>query len=178
MTIIHNKMDHSKASPPHFSHKSKYMDLFIKLPIFVMKMIAYGQGDVFYAYYGLDIFPSDSYHTIGSITKLLRDLKLPPKHSSRELFPESRIAPLFAALLVGAEMCTSSLSPEVAEQILAKPLPSILDLQLDNASGDNKNQFVLTFCSLLTSHGGFQEVYINFLIIGQIHDDIGALFGK
>ena len=26
VTIIHDKMDHSKTSSPHFSHKSKHMD--------------------------------------------------------------------------------------------------------------------------------------------------------
>ena len=45
-------------------------------------MIAHGHGDVWYAHYGLDIFPSDSNHTVGSIAKLLRDLELPPKHLS------------------------------------------------------------------------------------------------
>ena len=41
MTVIHDKMDHSKTSSPHFSHKSKHMDLFMKLPISVTRMIAY-----------------------------------------------------------------------------------------------------------------------------------------
>ena len=27
-------------------------------------------------------------------------------------------------------------------------------------------------------HGVFQEVYINFLIVGYMHDDIDALFGR
>ena len=51
------------------------------------------------------------------------------------------------------------------------------NLQLDNATRDNKNRFVFPFCSLLTYHGVFQEVSINFLIIGHTHDDIDALFG-
>ena len=28
------------------------------------------------------------------------------------------------------------------------PLPPVLNLQLDNASGDNKNHYVFAFCSL------------------------------
>ena len=111
VTIIHNKMDHSKTSSPHFSHKSKHMDSFMKLPISVTGMIAHGHGDIRYAHYGLDIFPTDSNHTVESIAKLLRDLELPPKYSSRELFFGSGSAPLFTALLDGAEMCTSSLPP-------------------------------------------------------------------
>ena len=111
VTIIHDKMDHLKTSSPHFSHKSKHMDSFMKLPISVMEMIAHGHGNIRYAHYGLDIFPTDSNHTVGSIAKLLRDLELPPKYSSRELFSESGSALLFTALLAGAEMCTSSLPP-------------------------------------------------------------------
>ena len=141
-------------------------------------MIARSHGDLRYAHYGLDIFPSDSSHTVGSIAKLLRDLELPPKHSFCELFLGSRTAPLFSALLAGAEMCTSSLPPQVAEEVPAKPLLPMLNLQQDNASGDNKNRFVFAFCSLLTYHGVFQEVYINFLIVGHTHDDIDVLFGR
>ena len=132
-------MDHSKTSSPLFSHKSKHMDSFMKLPVFITGMIAHGHGDVCYAHYGLDIFPSDSNHTMGSIAKLLRDLELPPKNFSRELFSATRTAPLFTALLVGAKMCTSSLPPQATEQVLAKPLPPLLNLQLDNATWDNKN---------------------------------------
>ena len=33
-------------------------------------------------------------------------------------------------------------------------------------------------CSLLMYHGVFQEVYINFLIVGHTHDDIDAFFGR
>ena len=178
MIVIHEKMDHSKTSSPHFSYKSKHMDLFMKLPISVTKIIAHGDGDVGYAHYGLDIFRSDSNHIVSSIAKLLRDLELPPKHSSCELFLGSRTAPLFTALLVGVEMCTSSLPLQVAEEVSAKPLPPMLNLQLDNARGDNKKQFVFAFCSLLMYHGVFQEVYINFLIVGHTHDDIDVLFGR
>ena len=145
VTIIHDKMDHSKTSSRHFSHKSKHMDSFMKLPISVTRMITHSQGDVQYAHYGLDIFPSNSNHTVGSIAKLLKDLELPPKHSSHEVFSGSRTTPFFTALLVGAEMCTSSLPLQVVEQVLAKPLSLVLNLQLDNATRDNKNQFVLRF---------------------------------
>ena len=110
-TIIHNKIDHSKTSSPHFSHKSKHMDSFMKVLISVTRMIAQGHGVVRYDHYGLDIFPIDSNHTVGSIAKLLRDLELPPKHSLRELFSKSGSTPLFTALLDGAGMCTSSLPP-------------------------------------------------------------------
>ena len=133
-------MDHSKIFSPHFSHKSKHINSFMKSPISVTGMIAHGHGDIRYAHYGLDIFSTDSNHIVGSIAKLIRDLELPPKYSSRELvFSGSGSAPLFTALLVGAEMCTSSLPPQGAEHVAAKSLLPVLNLQLDNATGDNKN---------------------------------------
>jgi hypothetical protein len=55
LTIIHDKMDHSKTACPHFSHKNKAVDSFMKLPVAVTGMIAHGHGDVRYADYGLDI---------------------------------------------------------------------------------------------------------------------------
>ena len=155
VTIIYDKMDHSKISSPHFSHKSKHMDSFMKLLVSVTGMNAHGHGNVRYAHYGLDIFPSDSNHTVGSIAKLLRDLELSPKHSSRELFSGSGTALLFTALLAEAKMCTSSLPPPIVEEVLAQPLPPVLNLQLDNATRNNKNRFVFVFCLLLTYHGVF-----------------------
>ena len=95
----------------------------MKLPIFVTGMIAYDHGDVRYAHYGLDIFPTDSNHTVGSIAKLLRNLELPSK---QELFSGSGLAPLFTTLLVGTGMCTSSLAPpQAAEHVPTKPLPLV-----------------------------------------------------
>ena len=40
LTIIHDKMDHSKTVSPHFSHKSKATNSFMKLPVAVSSMIA------------------------------------------------------------------------------------------------------------------------------------------
>jgi hypothetical protein len=76
-------MDHSKTTSLHFSHKNKAIDSLMKLPVVVIGMIAHGHGDVRYAHYGLDIYPSDSNHTIGSIAKLLRGLESPPVYSTR-----------------------------------------------------------------------------------------------
>jgi hypothetical protein len=64
LTIIYDKMDHSKTACPHFSHKNKAVDSFMKLPVAVTGMIAHGHGDVRYAHYGLDIYPSDSNHML------------------------------------------------------------------------------------------------------------------
>jgi hypothetical protein len=83
LTIIHDKMDHSKTVCPHFFHKNKAVDSFMKLPVAVTGMIVHGHGDVRYVHYGLDIYPSDSNHTVGSIAKLLRDLESPLMYSTR-----------------------------------------------------------------------------------------------
>ena len=43
LTIIHN---HLKTASPHFSHKNKATDSFMKLLIVVTGMIVHGHGDI------------------------------------------------------------------------------------------------------------------------------------
>ncbi|KAG0581688.1 hypothetical protein KC19_3G000300 [Ceratodon purpureus] len=178
LTIMHDKMDHAKTASHVFSHKSKELDGLMKLPVSVTGMIAHGHADFRYAHYGLDIFPHDSNYTVGSLAKLLRDFELPPKYSSRELFVESRSAPLFDAVLQGAETCVSSLQVAPVVRLEGIPLPPILNVQMDNAAGDNKNRFVFCFWSLLVAKKIFREVYVNFMLVGHTHDDIDAMFGR
>jgi hypothetical protein len=149
LTIIHDKMDHSKTAFPHFSHKNKATDPLMKLPVAVIGMIAHGHGNVRYAHYGLDIYPSDSNRTIGSIAKLLWDLESPSVYSTRQLFAGGGSSPLFQAFITGADMCEASLPPVVADPVMAAPLPPVLNVQLDNACSDNKNRYVFSFFSLL-----------------------------
>ena len=98
-----------------------------------------------YVHYGLDMFAHDSNYTISSMAKLLRDLELPPKSSSRELFVGSRSTNLFKAILKGAEMCEASLPPLPEVLFPATPLPPILNVQMDNATGDKKIIYVFVF---------------------------------
>ena len=83
MIIMHDKMDHAKTASPVFSYKTKDLDVFTKLPVSVIGMLAYGHGDVRYAHYGLDSYLHDANYTVGSIAKLLQDLELPPKSTTR-----------------------------------------------------------------------------------------------
>ena len=178
VTIMHDKMDHAKTASPVFSHKTKHLDGLTKLPLSMTGMLAHGQGDVRYAHYGLDLYPHDANYTVGSFAKLLRDLELPPKSSSRVLFQNARSLPLYEALLHGVEVCESSLPPPLENQLSGAPLPPILNVQMDNATGDNKNRFVFCFWSLLVANKIFREVYVNFMIVGHTHDDIDALHGR
>ena len=69
-------------------------------------------------------------------------------------------------------MCNASLPP--LPNTLAPPmqLPPILNVQMDNATGDNKNRYVFYFWSLLVANKIFREVYVNFMIVDHTHDDI------
>jgi hypothetical protein len=178
VTIMHDKMDHAKIVSPVFSHKTKQLDGLMKLPVSITGMLAHGHGDVHYAHYGLDIFARDSNYTVGSFAKLLRDLERPPKSSSRRLFDGARSSLMFQAVLTGAEMCEAALPLVSKTPCLAIPLPPILNVQMDNIAGDNKNWFVFCFWSLLVAKGIFRELYMNFMLVGHIHDDIDALFGR
>ena len=178
VTIIHDKMDHAKTTSPVFSHKMKHLDGLTKLPLFVTGMLAHGDGDVRYVHYGLDLYPHDANYTVGSFAKLLRDLELPSKSSSGVLFQNLRSTPLLEALLHGAEACESSIPPSLEQQLSGTPLLPILNVQMDNATSDNKNSFVFCFWSLLVANKIFKEVYVNFMIFGHTYDDIDALFGR
>jgi hypothetical protein len=111
LTIIHDKMDHSKTASPHLSHKNKSMEAFMKLPVSVTGMIVHGHDDIQYVHYGLDLHPADSNHTVGSVAKVLQDLEDVPKFVSRQIFPDIHASALFEALLEGGNVCNSSLLP-------------------------------------------------------------------
>ena len=42
----------------------------------------------------------------------------------------------------------------------------ILNIQMDNCAGQNKNRYFMAFCSFLVYIGWFSEVYLSFLLIG------------
>ena len=67
----------------------------------------------------------------------------------------SRSSNLFKAVLKGAEMCEASLLPLLEVLVPATPLPPILNVQMDNATGDNKNKYVFCFWSLLVAKKDF-----------------------
>jgi hypothetical protein len=126
LTIIHDKMDHSKTTSPHLSHKNKSTEAFMKLPVSVTGIIAHGHGDIRYAHYGLDLYPTDSNHTVGSVAKVLRDLEDVPKFVSRQIFPDIHASPLSEAVLEGGNVCNSSLPPPPKRICCAKSTPSCL----------------------------------------------------
>ncbi len=141
-------------------------------------MIAHGHVDMKYAHYGLDFYPGDANHTVGSFAKLLRDLENPPTSSSRALFVGCGTTPLYEAVLEGKEVCLSSLQEAPQQPVVAKPLPPTLHVQLDNCAKDNKCRYVFCFWSLLVAKGIFKEVFVSFLMVGHTHDDIDASFGR
>ena len=120
---------------------------------------------------GLDIYPSDSNHTIGSIVKLLRDLESPLVYFIRQLFVGGDSSPLFQAVFTRVDMCEGFIFSPPATLVLVA-------LFLDDACSNNKNRYVFSFFYLLIHKGVFCEVYINFLIIGHTHEDIDAMFGR
>ena len=102
---------------------------------------------------------------------------------SKELFIVPPQNSFFEALLHGKSRCSMSIPPGSANMVpppfprrLAVPLPKKLFLQLDNSTKDNKNRYVMTFCSLLTARRVVKEVIVGFLIVGHTHEDIDEHF--
>jgi hypothetical protein len=100
-------------------------------------------------------------------------LERPPVKQSRELFRALPQNSFFDVLLHGKSRCFSSIpslegcdvvpSPPPGRPVV--PLPKRLYLQLDNSAKDNKNRFVMAFCSLLIARGIFKEVTVGFLVV-------------
>ena len=89
----------------------------------------------------------------------------------------------FEALLHGKSRCStsiplssSSMVPPLIPSRPAVPLPKKLFLQLNNSTKDNKNRYIMAFCSLLTAQRIFKEVMVGFLVAGHTHEDIDAHF--
>ena len=142
LSIMYDKIDHSKTTCPALARKTKALDGFMKLPVKVTGMFAHGHGDEKYAHYSLDVFSSNSNFTVGSIAKLLRDLEDPPTKSSQLLFQGDGSTPLYGALLQGSEICIDSLEEVPIPSIKARPLPLVLHIQMDNSWRENKNRYV------------------------------------
>ena len=70
------------------------------------------------------------------------------------------------------------LDPPLDISILVKPLPPILNVQMDNVVSNNKNKYVFCFWSLLVAKCIFCKVYVNFMLVGHTCNDIDALFGR
>ena len=60
VTIMHDKMDHSKTASPVLSHKVKHLDGLMKLPVAVTGILAHGHVDQRYAHYDLDLYSHDA----------------------------------------------------------------------------------------------------------------------
>ena len=58
------------------------------------------------------------------------------------------------------------------------PLPTVLMLQLDNTTKQNKGQFLYGFLALLVEKGIFETVVVSFLPVGHTHEDIDQLFSR
>jgi hypothetical protein len=84
----------------------------------------------------------------------------------------------FHALLNGDDVYEGSLPPPPRSSIVVAPLPPVLNIQLENAYINNKNQYVFSFYFLVVYKRVFCEIYINFLNVEHTHNDIDTLFGR
>ena len=108
-------------------------------------MIAHRHGDCNYVYYSLNLHASDSNHTIRYVAKLLRGLELEPSSSAKILFKDVETFNLFKLVHEGKDMCFDVLQGSEENRVPPRPLPLILNVQLNNPWKDNKRQFVFYF---------------------------------
>ena len=141
LTIMHDKMDHSKTASLTLFLKIKHLVGLMKLPLALTGMPAHGHVDHCYALSRLDIYSHNANYTIGSFAKLLRVLESLPKSTSKKLFQEDPSHPPYVVLVNGSQMCLDPLGPPSKVVVTAKPLPPILNVQRDNVVNNNENNF-------------------------------------
>ena len=163
----------------NFSHPYSIYVVFLLFMycVFSLGMIANGHVNVKYAPHRLDFYPGDANHTVVSFTRLLRDLEKLLVHSSYTLFDGCGTRPLYEAMLQRKDVCMSSLPKAPGKPIFAKPLPRTFHMQLDDCAKINKYRYIFYFWSLLVITNIFKEVFVAFLMVGHMHDDINASFG-
>jgi hypothetical protein len=112
--------------------------------------------------------------TISSICRILQALERPTVRELKVLFDAPLQNSFFEAFTHEKLRCTSSISsgdrdpsPPSLPERPAVALPRKLFLQLNNSTKDNKNKFVMAFCSLLTAMHIFKEVTVSFLIVSE-----------
>ena len=163
--IIHDKMDHTKTRILRMQQTTKATSGLGQIPISVIGMLTYGHNNGVYAHYSIAFWPGDFNFTISSICQVLKALERPLVKDSKELFIVPPQNSFFEALLQGKLRCSTSILPSSLSTVPplipsrpAIPLPKKLFLQLDNSAKDNKNRYVMAFCSLLTARRIFKEV--------------------
>ncbi|XP_078603146.1 uncharacterized protein LOC144877116 [Branchiostoma floridae x Branchiostoma japonicum] len=57
-------------------------------------------------------------------------------------------------------------------------LPPILNIQVDNCGRENKNRFFLGLMGYLVKKNFFEEITVNFLMVGHTHEDDDAVFSQ
>jgi hypothetical protein len=57
-------------------------------------------------------------------------------------------------------------------------LSSVLYLQLDNTSRENKNNLLFLYLHMLVLKGVFNKIKVGFLLVGHTHDQIDQMFSR
>jgi hypothetical protein len=170
-------MDTTKTALPRMRVTTKATQGLGQFPMSITGMVAHGHGDGAYAHYASTCWPGHSNTIISSSAKLFRRLEGPLLWESCALFEYPPANSIFEALMRGKSRCLDVLKrvePDAA--VGSIPLPSNLNLQLDNLAKDNKNQYMMAFLSLLTTRGVFKEIQVGFLLVERTHEDINAYF--
>ena len=78
----------------------------------------------------------------------------------------------------GANLTVTVIHKTLMEMVASgRPTPRVLHIQLDNTTGENKNNLVFTYACWLVQTGFVQKVRIFFLPVGHTHIFIDHVFG-
>ncbi len=122
------------------------------------------------------MWPNDPNFTIGSLLWFFRTLEKAIIFKLKILIEHLLHNAFFAHVLQGKSCCICEL--KMSNSIVGpNHLSKNLLLQMDNCVKDNKNQYLLTFMSLLTTREVFKEMKLGIFIVGHTPENIDGYFG-
>lgn len=148
-----------------------------QLPMNVIGMVVYYDGDGAYAHYMPNKWPSDSNAIMLLLLGYSGEFLQPPLGKTHMLLPYPLANPFFRTMLWMKSRCLDAiLLVHPNNRIGTIPLAKNLYLQLENSTKDNKHKYLMAFLSLLTTHYVFKKIMVRFLLVGHMHEDIDAYF--
>lgn len=108
----------------------------------------------------LDFIPWIPITPLGQLQSLLWDLEKAFVISSRTLSENSRTTHVYKVLLVGSEICKTSLPKKPTVLVEGKSLPPILHMQIHNCAKDKNCRFVFDYFYHYWWHRAFSRRFM------------------
>jgi hypothetical protein len=177
LTIYMDGMDQAKTALPSLLDQPHWLQSAMQWKTHITGVMAFGPLRTF-AYLNYENIHSSaalSVHILSDVLRrVLHDIDEDIKEVATATNAPTDSEPLSSALASDASASSQRRCSPHSKRYTRRP--KRLFLVMDNSGKDNKNNCVFRFLSLLVQRGIFEEIWINFLIVGHTHDRVDQFF--